>query len=477
MLACTVGCSPADPALVGTSSPSPDIEFVPCRRTVIPRIAHCETPAPPCEGILNPDQLIDIGLQNNPQTKQSWHNARAAAYNVGVAKSGLYPAIAGSETISAVASHGVGGGSSGTFFADSTGSDTSIGTFVRGGGGRFGNTQSVTSDIALTYLLWDFGGRCAQIEMARDALMTANWTHNRTIQNVILSVLNGYYSYEGFEALVQARELDLKDAETSAEAAQAQFEMGVATKVDVLQAMANYVNAKLQLETARGQMNTAMGQLATAIGWPANTQLELTPLPERLDLDAISENMCTLLETAKVERPDLAATYATYLQAKANVVVAQSSSRPTVSFNGDAQRTDFFHLTRLNGSSQSATVVLNVPIFAGGLYQNQIASAKESALAAYAAWKNQEQTVLLDVVTNYNSYTTALESVQYSEEYLKFAQEAYDAALLGYRNGTSSILDLLTAQTTLSDARSQRIQARTQFLTALVGVAYALGTL
>ena len=108
---------------------------------------------------------------------------------------------------------------------------------------------------------------------------------------------------------------------------------------------------------------------------------------------------------------------------------------------------------------------MNVPIFTGWLYENQIASAKENACSALAAWKLTELNVLLDVVTAYNAYTTAVQSVEYSDEYLKYSQEAYDAALLGYRMGANSIVDVLNAQMTLSNARSQWIQTRTQLFT------------
>lgn len=464
------GCMPPDPSIVGKAPPAFEVAWKPC-------VQHCETTAvdgesTPNAAELRPDQLIDIGLSNNPQTRQSWHLARAAAYNLGAAKSALLPTIIGSETITAPATHG---GAGVTAVSTGGSTDAVIGTGPRGGGS--GNIPFVTSVVSLNYLLLDFGGRCAEIAAAQQALIAADWIHDRVMQTVILNVLNGYYNYNNALGLLKAREADLKDSQTNLEAAQQQFEAGIITKLDVLQAQSNAVNTKLQLETARGQVKTTMGQLATALGWPADVQVNVAPLPAQLPLDAISSDLHELVNLAKLERPDLAAAYATYRQLQAEVIVAQSAGRPTLTLTGMAQRNDFINNARFSNSSQNAAISLNVPLFAGWLYQNQTASARETAAAAYADWKNQENGVMLDVVTNYTNYTVAVESVGFSQDYLNFATETYEAALAQYRGGTGSYLDLLTAQLTLSQARTQWIAARTQLLTSIAGVAYAVGHL
>lgn len=443
---------------------------MPCRKKCVPTVSECPH-APPCDRLLSLDELIDIGLTNNPLTKQSWHTARAAAYDLGVSESSLFPTVVGTESVTAPANYGT----SGTVISGNTiDSVVGVGSFR---GRSSGKVPYITSDLTVSYLLLDFGGRFAQIMASRQALIAANWTHNRTLQTVILSVLQGYYNYLSAKGILEAREKDLKDSATNLESAKAQFEAGVVMKVDVLQAQSNYVNAQLQVEIARGQLKVAGGQLATALGWPAHVTVCVAPLPEVLPLDVIKENLCTLLEVAKLERPDLAATYAAYLQATDEIKVAESSSKPTIGLTADAQRTDFINRPKLSNSSQTAALSLNVPIFAGWMYENRIASARESAEAAYAAWKNQEEAVLLSVVTSYYAYTTSIETVQFSEEYLGYAQEAYDAALLGYKLGTNSILDVLAAQVTLSNARTQWIQARNTFLTSTANVAYSIGML
>ncbi len=179
LLLCLTGCGPIDPSLTGRTSPSPEYQWVAPKSVSSKPCAFTECVCPgECSPVLNACELVDIGLRNNPQTQQTWYNARAAAFNVGTAQAALYPNILGTETLA----------TSDTFGAGGLAGNASVGPngIVTGSRARFnGGNQWLTSDISLSYLLLDFGGRCATIVQARDALWNANWTHNRMVQTVL----------------------------------------------------------------------------------------------------------------------------------------------------------------------------------------------------------------------------------------------------------------------------------------------------
>lgn len=58
--------------------------------------------------------------------------------------------------------------------------------------------------------MFDFGGREANVEAARQTLFVANWNHNRTLQTVILTILQSYYNYIAAQATVEAELENLK---------------------------------------------------------------------------------------------------------------------------------------------------------------------------------------------------------------------------------------------------------------------------
>ena len=83
----------------------------------------------------------------------------------------------------------------------------------------------------------------------------------------------------------------------------------------------------------------------------------------------------------------------------------------------------------------------------------------------------------LDVWNAYAALTTATQSVKSADELLESATLSERMAAGRYQAGVGSILDLLTAQTALANARLSRIQAGFNWYTARAGLAQAMGAL
>jgi len=60
---------------------------------------------------------------------------------------------------------------------------------------------------------------------------------------------------------------------------------------------------------------------------------------------------------------------------------------------------------------------------------------------------------------------------------VEYSQRAFKGFIAQYKTGTASILDVLTALTTLSNARAQLVLIRTQWATSLANLAFSVGIL
>src|SRR5260370_28224384 len=105
------------------------------------------------------------------------------------------------------------------------------------GGCRVALTRQLYSaTLSVSWLLFDFGGRSGWVGAAREALLAADWTHNATLQSVVLGVEQAYFDYLAAKALLAAQQTTVKEAQTNLEAAQQRHAVGLATIADVLQA-------------------------------------------------------------------------------------------------------------------------------------------------------------------------------------------------------------------------------------------------
>jgi outer membrane protein TolC len=220
-----------------------------------------------------------------------------------------------------------------------------------------------------------------------------------------------------------------------------------------------------------------LAQLATALGIPPSTKIDTAALPDKFPLDEMTLSLEELMLEARKNRPDLASAWATMLQKQQDIFVDISAGMPNLTASITAEKTKYIWRSNNLNHNYNAIVQLNIPIFEGFFYINQIRKAKEDFKAARANYDNLESFALLDVITSYTNFYTAKEALNSSEESLKSAQEARDVAYGSYGAGTASFLDLLASDSALALAKSRNINARTGLAIALFNVGFSTGTL
>lgn len=448
------GCVRMD-RLTARTSPSPSAAWTPPPGAPAPAAPPAPVAVPPAlDGARQHwtlADLVDLGLGNNMQTRLAWGAARSASAALGAAQAGYYPKLG----VSANAAKTKGSAVGGRFVFD---------------------YSSLTPTAGLTWLLFDFGGRGGLNEEARQALAAANWSQNTAIQNVVLQVEQAYYQYLAAKALLQAQETSRAEAAKNLEAAEARHAAGVATLADTLQAKTALSRVQLGLISAQGLVQTLKGILASAIGLPANASFEVSDgLISSLPVEESAATVEGIIAQAQQHRPDLSAARALAQRAEAHVKTVRSDGLPTLNFTGSLGRV--YYSTPAQSNSLSAAVLLDVPLFRGFANQYQVLLAQSEAENARAQVRKAEQDVTLQVWTSYYGVRTATQSVKTAQDLFDSAKQSYDVALAGYKQGVGSILDLLSAQSALENGRQQTVQARVQWLTALVQLAHDTGTL
>ncbi len=380
-----------------------------------PPVAPVALPADLAERIaqLGLADVIDIALRNNTATSAAWADARSAAASYGAAKGQYYPTIVLNGTVQAIKR-------------------------IASGGVGAAKQQSFGPSLNVSWLLVDFGVRSGSVGAARAALLAADWTHNATLQSVVLAVEQAYFLYMGTKALVDAQQTTLAEAQTNLEAAEQRRRVGLATIADVLQARTALSQARLALESTQGELQTTRGALALSMGLPANVPYDI------------------------------------------EVSVARSQALPTLSLGGNAGQTYFINPpagSATSGNSYTATLTLSIPLFSGWSQIYNVKAASAAADAAARRAQGFEQQVVYQVFNAYYALRTATQQVHTSRDLLTSATESEQVALGRYKAGAGSLLDLLTAQSALASARAQAIQVRFSWNTALAQLAHDVGIL
>jgi len=403
--------------------------------------APCATalPATPLTAV----DAVDLMLCNHPQTREVWASARAQAALVGVARAGWLPTLAGS--------------------ASRTRFEYEKAPFTRD-----------SAAITLSWLLYDFGQRSANVENAEQLLAAAAATQDATVQTLFLSALQNYYSAQATQAAVTSALQAERSARESYQAAEARYSVGVATPADRLQAQTALSQATLNRIRAEGDARNALGALANALGFGAQQSIVLAELPALPAGVSFQKEVDALIAEAQSRRPDLKAAEAQVRAAQTSVELARAQGRPTISLGAGPTWQESAGVIQQGGS---VGLTLNVPIFSGFDTTYRVRSAAAQAEVREAQRDRIRNQVALDVWKAYQSLTTATQSLQTTADLVASAEQSERVALGRYKAGVGTILDVLSAQSALASARLQRIQAQLDWNVYRATLAQSVGAL
>jgi outer membrane protein TolC len=236
------------------------------------------------------------------------------------------------------------------------------------------------------------------------------------------------------------------------------------------------------LAAARLLVRDAQADLAVALGVAANTPIEVENLDRQKIPRDLGVSVDRLIDAAMQQRPDLAAQVAALRQREAELRRTRAAWYPTLSlssgygeqlwsytFNGPPE-------THTALPQYSALVTLQWDLFTGLRRLNDVRQAAANRAAAGAALESFELDAIAQVWRAYYQFKSAVKKYEFARAILAASQNAYEANLEAYRQGLSTIVELLSAGNDLANARYTLIQSKADLLTASAAVAFAAGS-
>jgi len=396
--------------------------------------------------------LVDIALANNPTTRSQWFLARARASEYGQSLSEYYPYVTVSASVQREKTKNL------------------------GVAGKNWNTQYGPA-LTLNWLLFNFGEREAQAAAAREALYSSNFTYNQLFQDIVRNVLVRYYELWSAEANLQASKAFLKNTEATLDSADKKLESGLGNKQDALRALANVKTAEAQIEGDVAAIEAARANLASTLGVEVSEQLQIEIREEFPDFESLDADINRLVAEALQSRPTLLSAYADMRESEYNLDAARAALWPELSASVSLQYTEITGNNPSPINDYVAALTLEWDVFQGFNKWYEIDRQRDLARRSQQVARERELEVLSQVWTAFFAYRSALRQVDSTTAALEAQQEAYDAIAIGYNSGINSLLDLLTSQQDLDDARRNQIAARTSLGSSIADLARATGNL
>jgi len=410
-------------------------------------------------------ELIDMAERNNPRTRILWERAKQRAEALGVEKSAYYPVLAGLAAF---------------------GDQRAIVPFPKPlapHGYVMVELPIVQPEITLQYLIFDFGKREGRVDEAAAQKIAAGANFIAANQEVAFRASADYYGLLTAQERLEAARETLKTAQTTQDAAEDRMNNGRATMPDVLNARAETAQSLFDVESADGDEKIARVKLTEAVGADPSPNILIagqkdTPLPQSLSLSIDS-----LIDRAMTNRPDLEAMAAEIRAADGAIRQAKAAYRPQIGLTGSAAQTsiwptaDYGTFGNASEPTWSAAVGIEWRLWDGGARKNALAIAQSKRREAQDAMTELRDQATREVWTAYIAFRTAVRKEQAARALLDSASTSYSASLDAYQYGVKNLVDVLTAEKQLAQARLSSVSARSQLFIEAVNLEFVTGNL
>jgi outer membrane protein TolC len=340
-----------------------------------------------------------------------------------------------------------------------------------GGGARTFNFYS--TGVGFTQVLFDFGQNLSLIHAAQAEAAAAAADADTQNDAVVFGVRQSYFALLAAYRLRDVADETVRQSRQHADLAQGRFDVGLAPRFDVTQALVQLASAELAQLTAHNDVALGRETLRNTMGLsgPLDFDIvdELAPPKGSIDDDEV-------LALAYDHRPELRSIRAQEEAAKERIAALQKDYLPKITGSGVYTWSGSTYPLR---DTWDLGAAVNLSVFNGGLTTAQVGEAK--ATLANLQWNEEalHQNITLEVRQATLNVRQAAESIRVADKGAGQAQENLEIAEGRYAAGAGSIIELTDAQTSLASARASQVQALVTYRTALAtlerATAYPLG--
>jgi multidrug efflux system outer membrane protein len=321
----------------------------------------------------------------------------------------------------------------------------------------------------------DFWGRIRrQTEAARFDWRAQEDDRRAVVLSLVSDVVTAYLELRELDEDVRVTEQTLQSRQATLRLARQRFQQGVISELDVRQFEADAATPAARVADFAKQRIAKEHQLSLLLGQPPGPITRTGALGDAVRPVTPPDSVPSELLG---RRPDVMRSLHEWSASAARVGVAIANRLPAVTIVGSygRQQPSFDHLFGRAGEIYTAQAGISIPLFTGG----RLASDQRAAAArADQARIRYEQTLL----TALQEASDGLSNLRLSRDGLAAAAARTGALRRGltlaqerYRAGVSSYLEVLDAERTLFDAELALVQARRQYLAAVVQLYKALG--
>ncbi|MDE3066967.1 MAG: TolC family protein [Verrucomicrobiota bacterium] len=340
--------------------------------------------------------------------------------------------------------------------------------------------ENWNTGFQLVQTIYSGGKLVAAIRAARLTKEQALAQFQTTLADTLLSVRVAYYDVLLAQQQITVHEASVKLLQRELDDQQRRYNAGTVPHFNVLRAEVALANERPALIQARNNYRIAKNNLSNLLGYNLPRDIwEDIPLQlsDKLDAPPFRVDLPSAIQQALSDRTELVALRRAEALQRLAVVNARAGYKPTVQlfagyswFNSQFSEDLGHDVNGWNAGGQ-----LTWDIFDGMLTRGKVMQAKALYEKSQTDVADESRQIELQVRTAYSDFVEAREVLDSQKAVQAEAEEALREARARAEAGTGTQLDVLDAETSLTQARTTNAQALHDYDVAVARLQRAIG--
>ncbi len=333
-----------------------------------------------------------------------------------------------------------------------------------------------TKAITLEQQVFNGGSSVAEMKAAQSAFRASKNSYYAKEQDVIFREIGTYVDCVEAREKYMISKISVKSNKAQLEAMKERFRLGESTETEVATASTGLANAQATQSQNEANFEATKAEFTKVFALdPVNISMpsEAFGMPKTLD---------EFIEKAIAANPSLIAAHHTTKAAKASEYALKGALLPKVAVTIRKGTNEYLPENRfnsnINNESTTATLSVNVPILSrGGAEYSDIRRGKHQTRKAIIQFNGQMKQIKSQCKAAWEAYDAAKNSLAATFQGVSSASIAYEGILQEEMLGSKTIIDVLTFEERLNNARYSKVEAQKQLLLASYRIKSLMGDL
>ena len=299
--------------------------------------------------------------------------------------------------------------------------------------------------LSLTQNLYDAGEKNLEIERSKILFDKEIINFKISIQDLILSAINGYLTVINYEKSLEASNKNFDSVTRFLDETKTKFDLGSATLYDLQNAESAFAIAETNLFIAQQNYDVSKISFNRIVG------LEAVNLEDVIDLNK-NINLQLFIKNVENNNYSLALLDNDILNTNLLLAIEKLNNKPSLDLSTSVEYSDSGRIdSGTEKTNGTIGLTLTIPVFQKNNDKSDIRKYQSKLLQSELTFEDTKQDLTIQASNLYKNYLISKSNISSNNKQLKSIQTSLDSIKEEYKIGTKTITDLIDAESELLD--------------------------